>query len=621
MRLLCLIVLLCGLSSPVAGTGLDVIAPSAPVKDFRFPNFGPNGYTQWVLQGEKGIYDGPEQIRVEAMRLRVYTGDERMAVELSMDSPMAAIRLQENRAESKESIRITGENFEITGMGWNWNGDDKDIVVSDAARVEFTEGIFVNEKIGEKSDDKAEVGLTVVRSESLRLKTTAEDFAFDFTGAVEVESGAMRLWSERLLARADTPQGSDASGLPMSGGLQGLRDLLAEGSVVLEEGKRRLKAERARFFPGTEVVELEGSVQVEVASALINGEHIRSEGGQVEITGKEGVSRAQMVLVQTGGLGLSGKSSLDEVTIIHADEIVMQESKASTEFEFEGRVEIFSGALTLRAEQLTVILEPPEAAPKKAEEDLPVGEVRELYARGSVYIEEEGMEVQTEEARFFPNQEKAKLRGNPRLSHEGAVVSGARMDLSPEKAWVYGDGERRVQVLLPELPNLGYDNFEGEGKEEESPTIAREATLIESETLEMREEDWGQLYTFRDSVKVTGTNLLATCGEMEVRATREMKPEDGEASLMGAMQIEQIFARESVQIEQEGRVTRSETALIDPLTSRLVLVGDAQVDDERGQVRGERLILNQGERRAIVEGGPGGKRARVTLPELPKAGD
>ena len=247
--------------------------------------------------------------------------------------------------------------------------------------------------------------------------------------------------------------------------------------------------------------------------------------------------------------------------------------------------------------------------------------MRELYARGSVYIEDDGMEVQAEEARFFPNEEKAKLRGNPRLSHEGAVVSGARMDLSPEKAMVYGDGERRVRVLLPELPNLGYDNFEGEAKAEESPIIAGEATLIESKTLEMREKDWGQLYTFRDSVKVTGTNLLATCGEMEVRAARKGKPENAEASLVGAMQIEQIFARDSVQIEQEGRVTRSETALIDPLASRLVLEGDAQVDDERGQVRGERLVLNQGERRAIVEGGPGGKRARVTLPELPNARD
>jgi lipopolysaccharide export system protein LptA len=108
---------------------------------------------------------------------------------------------------------------------------------------------------------------------------------------------------------------------------------------------------------------------------------------------------------------------------------------------------------------------------------------------------------------------------------------------------------------------------------------------------------------------------------MEVRAKREALPEGAEASLVGGMQIESIFAQDAVQIKQEGRVTRSETALIDPVASRLVLEGDAWVDDARGQVRGERLVLNKGERRAIVEGGPGGKRARVTLPELPKTRD
>jgi lipopolysaccharide export system protein LptA len=619
MRLLCLFSLLGVLILPCLNAGLDTITPSAPVKDFRFPNFGANGYTQWVLRGARGIYDGPEQIRVEAMGLRIYTGDERMAVELSLDSPAAAIRLQENRAESEARIRIAGANFEITGLGWTWDGAKKDIVVSNEARAEFTQGIFQD---GDAASEAA-AGQTVVRSESLRLQTTAEDFAFDFTGSVEAESGAMRLWSERLLATADTPQGSGPSGAPVGGELQGLRDLLAEGSVVLEEGERRLRAERARFYPGTELVELEGAVQVEAAGALINGERIRSEGGEVVITGKEGVNRAQMVLVQAGGLGLSGKSGLDEVTIIHADSIVMVESEESTEFEFEGRVEVLSGALTLRAEHLTVLSETPEreTAEAEVEVDLPVGKVRELYARGSVYLEDAGREVQAEEARFFPNEEKAKLRGNPRLSHEGAVVSGVRMDLSPQKAWVYGDAATRVRVLLPELPNLGYDSTEADATAEASRGIAPAATLIESKSMEMREMDWGQLYTFRDSVQVTGTNLLATCGSMEVRAKREALPEGAEASLVGGMQIESIFAQDAVQIKQEGRVTRSETALIDPVASRLVLEGDAWVDDARGQVRGERLVLNKGERRAIVGGGPGGKRARVTLPELPKTRD
>lgn len=616
MRLLCLFSLL-GVWLPGLNAGLDSITPSAPVQDFRFPKFGANGYTQWVLQGAKGIYDGPEQIRVEEMGLRVYTGDERMAVELSLDSPAAALRMEENRAESSESIRIAGANFEITGKGWTWDGTKKDIVVSSAAQVEFGQSIL------EGSGSQTEAGKTLVRSESLELKTTVEDYAFDFKGGVVAESGDLRLWSDRLLARADTPAGGNRDAGPVSGKLRALRDLLAEGSVVVEEGGRRLKAERARFFPGTEVVELNGSVQVETGGALINGERILSEANTIVVTGAADAGRAQMVLVQAGGLGLSGASSLSEVTLIHADRIVMEEFETVTEFEFEGRVEIFSGTLTLRAEHLTVFSAPAKAVPSEAEDALPVGEVRELYARGSVYIEDEGMEVQAEEARFYPGRERAKLKGNPRLSHEGAVVSGARMELAPEKAFVYGDEERRVRVLLPELPNLGYGNEtapEGEAAEAEAQAqveVEVEATLIESDQLEMREVEGQQQYIFEDAVSVTGTNLAVTCDRMEVLA-RRMDPErSGESGLMGATQIEEIVGTGTVRIEQEGRVARSDKAWIDPVASRLILEGDAEVDDAKGQVRGGRLVLNQGERRAIVEGGVDGERARVTLPELP----
>lgn len=617
MRLLCLFSLLGVLLLPCLNAGLDSITPSAPVKDFRFPKFGANGYTQWVLRGAKGIYDGPEQIRVEAMGLRVYTGDERMAVELSLDSPAAALRMEENRAESKESIRIAGANFEITGKGWTWDGAKKDIVVSSEAQVEFGQSIL--EGSGE------DLGKTLVRSESLELKTTVEDYAFDFKGGVEAESGGLRLWSDRLLARADTPAGGSGDAGPVSGELRALRDLLAEGSVVVEEGGRRLKAERARFFPGTEVVELNGSVQVETGGALINGERILSEANTVIVTGAADSGRAQMVLVQAGGLGLSGASSLSEVTLIHADRIVMEELETATEFEFEGRVEIFSGTLTVRAEHLTVFSAPAKAVGTEAEDALPVGEVRELYARGSVYIEDEGMEVQAEEARFYPGREVAKLKGNPRLSHEGAVVSGARMDLSPEKAFVYGDGERRVRVLLPELPDLGYEKEaapEGEAAEAPAPVETEaKATLVESERLEMRELEGQQQYIFEDAVSVTGTNLAVTCDRMEVQARRMDAERSGESGLMGATQIEEIVGTGSVRIEQEGRVARADKAWIDPVGSRLVLEGNAEVDDVKGQVRGGRLVLNQGERRAIVEGGADGERARVTLPELPNGKD
>ena len=115
--------------------------PNAPIKNFRLPRFGENGYTQWMLQGGQGIYDSDEQVRVKEMALRIYSGDDRMALELSMNSPKGTLRLQENRAYSEGSIEIVGANFKISGTGWEWSGETKEVVVKQDTVVKFTQGI------------------------------------------------------------------------------------------------------------------------------------------------------------------------------------------------------------------------------------------------------------------------------------------------------------------------------------------------------------------------------------------------------------------------------------------------------------------------------------------------
>ena len=83
------------------------MTPNAPIQNFRLPRFGDNGYTQWMLQGEQGIYDRDEQVSVKQMAMRIYSGDERMALELSMDSPQGTptpICIVENRWLFHESL-------------------------------------------------------------------------------------------------------------------------------------------------------------------------------------------------------------------------------------------------------------------------------------------------------------------------------------------------------------------------------------------------------------------------------------------------------------------------------------------------------------------------------------
>ena len=202
------------------------ITPSAPVQNFRLPHFGENGYTQWVLQGGKGIYDSAEQIRIEEMALRVYSGDERMALEMTMDSPEATLLTAENRAVSDGPITIVGANFKVSGVGWTWNGLTKEIEVKFDVVVEFTQGM-AGMLTGAVAPEGTAVERTEIHSRSLLLHTTAEAYRFTFTDSVHAASGEMDLRSEVLVAVADAPKGKEGDGSTVGGGtIDSIRQLI-----------------------------------------------------------------------------------------------------------------------------------------------------------------------------------------------------------------------------------------------------------------------------------------------------------------------------------------------------------------------------------------------------------
>ncbi|NBB79086.1 MAG: LPS export ABC transporter periplasmic protein LptC [Verrucomicrobia bacterium] len=595
------------------------MTPSAPVQDFRFPRFGENGYTQWVLQGEQGIYDSEAQIRVEGMALRLYSGDERMALELSLDSPQATLRLQENRAFSEDAITIVGSNFEITGVGWEWSGETKEIVVKTETVVRFTQAIgsaFSEARTGAEKE-------TEIRSKRLLLRTTEEGYYFEFTEQVEALSGAMDLQAERLIAMADPPRGQDEPDAPMPPTapteLDALRRIFAEGNVLITQSERTVQADEAEFFPREERALLDGNASVATPGAYLSGQRIRSQSGEIVLSGAEGQGRAQMILMETGGLGLLGKSGLSAETIVLADTIIMREQPGENRFLFEGEVEVMSGALQMRADKMTIVSTPGDVAESAVEvSELQVGEVERIVAEGEVVIEQSGQLATGERVVFYPDAQRAVLTGEPRLTNGDAVVTGIRMELKPGNAIIRGDSASPVKVRLPKLPDLGYDLSASNGETSDVTHGDPEPveTVVTSHVLRMIEEADHTLFRFTDAVLVEATNLSATGERLDVIAREVANPPSG---VSNPLQLDRIEAYGGVEITQTGRISTSEKAFILPDEGKLVLEGEAVVDDERGRVSGHRMTLLQGQRRAIVEGGGSGDdgRARITLPALP----
>ena len=113
------------------------IIPDAPVIDFKLPMFGENGYKIWDLQGDEGRYINAGRIDVINLKLRVYSGDESLALDTTIESPKAIMLVRRNRALSNASIRMLGSNYEIMGSDWICEGSNRTLKVKKNVRVNF----------------------------------------------------------------------------------------------------------------------------------------------------------------------------------------------------------------------------------------------------------------------------------------------------------------------------------------------------------------------------------------------------------------------------------------------------------------------------------------------------
>lgn len=141
------------------------------------------------------------------------------------------------------------------------------------------------------------------------------------------------------------------------------------------------------------------------------------------------------------------------------------------------------------------------------------------------------------------------------------------------------------------------------------------ATVITSDRLEMTTNARRNAFVFEGDVRVEATNMTATCDRLEVLANR--RPDsDPDAAIGQIGRIEEIIATGNVIISQAGRTARAGRAEIFPGEGKVILSDGPRLVDERGvTATGERMTLEQGRKRALIEGG-----GRVILPDIPDLG-
>ncbi len=154
---------------------------------------------------------------------------------------------------------------------------------------------------------------------------------------------------------------------------------------------------------------------------------------------------------------------------------------------------------------------------------------------------------------------------------------------------------------------------EQSAKTSEDDANASRSTVITSDKLDLLTTKEGHRFLFTGNATVEGNNLRVSCDELEILSRREVNATDPSGKVG---RISFIVAKGNVHITQVGRVATADKATIDIPAGIVKMMGSAVLEDDRGKVTGEVIIMERGKRRAEVRGGRG-NRPKVELPPLP----
>lgn len=196
------------------------------------------------------------------------------------------------------------------------------------------------------------------------------------------------------------------------------------------------------------------------------------------------------------------------------------------------------------------------------------------------------------------------------LSIRTLLISGATFLLPFQAVPAQSD---EADASPPATPAAEAEAETDPAPEETQPTV------IDSDKVEMVTLEHETRFVFSNNVRITGNNMVILCDQLEVYAAREGEKKKKDDAVAELGRIQRIFAIGNVRIQQEGREAASGRAEVFPQEGRIVLTESPVIRDEQGSVSGERIILYQGESRAVVEGSST-QTARIVLPPMPDLG-
>lgn len=141
-------------------------------------------------------------------------------------------------------------------------------------------------------------------------------------------------------------------------------------------------------------------------------------------------------------------------------------------------------------------------------------------------------------------------------------------------------------------------------------------TIIRGDRCEYLWEDTKNLFSFYGNVHIIANNLTVFCDQVDAYSIKESSDKE---STIEIGTFEKIIAIGNVVIQQSGRRAEAGKVEILPLEGKIILTEDPVIFENQVEVRGDKMTLFRGERRAVVERNIG-KQVQIKLPQIDDLG-
>ncbi len=529
------------------------------VTNFELPRFDETtGNKLWELFGKKAKFLDSDRIAATDIRLELFD-KKTLALRATAESPSANVSVSKKTVESPSKLFIKGEEFDLSGVKWFWDGDADLVKIFSNVVINFNPKQDSKDEKKSSKKDTISAQKTVITGNSAKLDNSGKDNKFFIDGNAKVRSENLAVDCDNI----ETISGDSGTKV----GSNEISMIYARGNVVMTRDNRVAKAQKAVIYARENEAVLSGSPEIEdlASKATLSGFeiHFLKETKSVKTySSKDFSTRAKSVFFHSSDSGELQKIEIE------ANEILMTSEDSQNRFVFAGKVKVKGAEFAAKCEKITVLA-------KNAETEKP--EVKVIECRQNVSLSNVDGNATAREMDIFPKKgaETFELRGDVVLisAKDSSKLTASKLTLFKAENRGIAEASKRgyVRLLIPEdASSSAISSIDGTLSGKSSVSKSRigkqraskqQNSVISSRSIEFFRKGDSSKFIFSKDVSIVSPKVSATCEKMIVYSVSKK----GEAQKNNSGKIEKIEAFENVRIVQNAYTASSEVAMIYPI--------------------------------------------------------